>query len=289
MINRKTFNELVSEDYILLPGVYDCLSAKMAEKVGFKAVFFSGGAYSMANMGLPDIGFYNPSELINQLVKIRNFIDIPIICDIDNGFGNSIHASYICRTLESIGVNGVQIDDQILPQNLPTLGKEKMDINLLLPKLISIRNEVSKNFTIIFRTISNITSGLDEAIYRINSVSNLIDYAYVDGLKSIDEIEKVAKNSKVKLLINMNEKSIASNLEINYLKKLGYKIGLYPVSAFSIAANSIKNVYETIINEGNTLKIRSNMYDILDLYSEMKLNEKVMRNIKYYEVNKNEE
>lgn len=273
MNNRKALRKILDEDeFLILPGVYDCLSAKLAEKAGAKAVFLSGGALSIANLGKPDIGFLSLTEFASSIQKITSTINIPLISDADNGFGNAIHVGNTAKVFESLNVCGMQIDDQVLPQTFPTTSKESLSWDLTGPKIDSIRKNVSDDFIIIFRTIANITDGLEEAINRINKAKDYgADYAYVDGIKSKKELEIVSKQSKIKLLVNMNEKGIAANLPIEDIKGFGYKIGLYPVSTMAIAAKSMYDMLCDLMKEENTLKHRDKMFNPVEVYNMMGL------------------
>lgn len=273
MDNKKVLRKILDQnEFLVLPGVYDCLSAKLAEEAGAKAVFLSGGALSIAGLGKPDIGFLNLTEFANVIQKITSTINIPLISDADNGFGNAIHVGNTARIFESLNVSGMQVDDQILPQTLPTTSKESLSWDLTAPKIDSIRKNVSSDFIIIFRTIANITDGLDEAIVRINKAKDIgADYAYVDGIKSQEELEIVAKHSKIKLLVNMNEKGVAANLPIEKIKGLDYKIGLYPVSTMAIAAKSMYDMLCDLMKDESTLKHRDKMFNPVEVYNMMGL------------------
>lgn len=96
---QKLRQALQQQSYLMMPGIYDCLSAKMAENAGFQAAFFSGGAFSMATLGKPDIGFFNLTEAVHTLRRIVDSVNIPILSDGDNGFGNAIHAADTARRL----------------------------------------------------------------------------------------------------------------------------------------------------------------------------------------------
>ena len=170
---QKLRQALQQQSYLMMPGIYDCLSAKMAENAGFQAAFFSGGAFSMATLGKPDIGFFNLTEAVHTLRRIVDSVNIPILSDGDNGFGNAIHAADTARAFETIGVAGIQVDDQVLPQSIPCTSKECNEWRYVEPKLIAIRKAVSPEFVILFRTIANITDDLDKAIWRINRAAEL--------------------------------------------------------------------------------------------------------------------
>lgn len=284
MNNKKKLRKILDEtSFLILPGVYDCLSAKIAEEAGAKAVFLSGGALSIANLGRPDIGFLNLSEFTNTIQKINSTIDIPLISDADNGFGNAVHVGNTAKAFELFGASGMQIDDQVLPQTKPTTSKEALSWDLVAPKLEAIRKNVSDDFVVIFRTIANITDGIEEAIKRINKSRNLgADYAYVDGIKSKEELEIVAKEAKIKLLVNMNEKGVAANLPINDIKSLNYKIGLYPVSTMVVAAKSMCDMLSDLIKDEDTLKHRNHMFNPVEVYNMMGLSNLTDEYIKLY-------
>ena len=227
---------------------------------------------SIAGLGKPDIGFLNLTEFARSIEKIISTINIPLISDADNGFGNAIHVGNTARTFESLNVSGMQVDDQVLPQTFPTTSKESLSWDLTAPKIDSIRKNVSDDFIIIFRTITNITDGLEEAINRINKAKDYgANYAYVDGIKSREELEIVAKQSRIELLVNMNEKGVAANLPIEDIKELGYKIGLYPVSTMAIAAKSMYDMLCNLMEEENTLKYRDKMFNPIEIYNMMGL------------------
>lgn len=285
MNKKKLLREILDkEDFLILPGIYDCLSAKLAEEAGAKAVFLSGGALSIAGLGKPDIGFLNLSEFIDSIQKINSTIDIPLISDADNGFGNAIHVGNTARTLESLGVCGMQVDDQVLPQTRPTTSKESLSWDLVAPKIEAVRKNVSDDFVIIFRTIANDTCGLEEAIDRVNKAKDLgADYAYVDGIKSKEELEVVAQGAKIKLLVNMNERGVAANIPIGEIKELGYRIGLYPVSTMAIAAKSMYDMLCNLMETEDTLKYREQMFNPMDVYNMMGLTDLTEKYLKLYD------
>lgn len=267
---RETLNK---KSYMMLPGVYDCLSAKLAEKAGFDAVYLSGGALSICGLGRPDIGFLNLSEMESALHKILAAVDIPVLSDADNGFGNAIHAGDTAALYDRMGVCGMQIDDQVLPQTVPTNAKECLDWKLTAPKIKAVRKNVSDDFIVIFRTIANSTKGLEDAVRRVNLAADLgADYAFVDGIKSERELEMVSEKARIKLLINMNEKGVCADVDLEKIKRMNYRIGLYPVSAMAVAAKAFDTLFHTLQQTGSTRDCRSQMYNPVDVYNMMGLN-----------------
>jgi len=280
----KNFKEIVNENnFTILPGIYDSLTAKLAEKAGFQAIFLSGGALSITNLGKPDMGFLTLSDFKESIQKISRVVDIPIITDVDNGFGNSIHAGDTAKTVFEAGADGLQIDDQILPQDKPTTSKDALDIDLVIPKIRAMRENVDDSFTIIFRTVENYNGGVEKAVERVNLAGdNGADLVYVDGLSSYEEVLYVSENVKYPLLINMNEKGFPASLETEVVKNLGFKIALFPVSTMAITAHINEKLFETLINEQTTLSLREDMTNPLDIYNLFGLSESVEKESKKY-------
>lgn len=263
---------LKEDEFLLLPGIYDCLSAKIAEEVGFKCLFLSGGALAVTKIGKPDIGFLNLNEFRNSIENITNTISTPLIADIDNGFGNAIHAANAAKEFEKAGAEGLQIDDK----ELPALDPRKdvvLDMKLVTPKIKSIRENVSEDFLIIFRTCANLYGyGIEEAIKRINLAKDFgADVAYVDGIKSIEELKKVSENAEIDLMVNLNEKGFCGSLDIDEIKKYNYKIGLFPISTMLASAYGLYQVLEDLHKNESTMKSRNVMVEPKKVHTMMGL------------------
>lgn len=280
----KHFKNIIrDESFTILPGVYDALSAKLAEEAGANAIFISGGALSITNLGKPDIGFLTLDDFVDTINKIKRVVNVPVITDVDNGFGNAIHAGNTAKTVFNAGADGLQIDDQILPQSTPTTSKEAMDIKLVVPKIKAMRENVDESFTIIFRTVANYNGDIEDAVNRANLAGeNGADAVYVDGLTTYDEVLYVSKNVKYPLLLNMNEKGYPASLKIDEVKKLGFNIGLYPVSTMAIAANATKKLLDTLMKDETTLSLREEMVNPLDIYNLFGLTDSVEYESKKY-------
>lgn len=281
----KHFKDIIHDGkFTILPGVYDALSSKLAEEAGAKAIFLSGGALSITNLGKPDIGFLTLDDFTDAINKIKRVVKVPIITDVDNGFGNAIHAANTAQSVFDAGADGLQIDDQVLPHTKPTTSKEAIAMNLVIPKIQAIRENVDDSFTIIFRTVANYNGDVKEAVDRVNLAGeNGADVVYVDGLSTYEEVSYVANNVKYPLLLNMNEKGFPATLEINEVKKLGFNVGLYPVSTMAITANATKRLLDTLIKDETTLSLRKEMTNPADIYNLFGLETSVENESKKYE------
>lgn len=281
----KHFKDIIHDGkFTILPGVYDALSSKLAEEAGAKAIFLSGGALSITNLGKPDIGFLTLDDFTDAINKIKRVVKVPIITDVDNGFGNAIHAANTAQSVFDAGADGLQIDDQVLPHTKPTTSKEAIAMDLVIPKIQAIRENVDDSFTIIFRTVANYNGDVKEAVARVNLAGeNGSDLVYVDGLSSYEEVTYVANNVNYPLLINMNEKGFPATLEIDEVKRLGFNVGLYPVSTMAITANATKRLLDTLIKDETTLSLRDEMTNPADIYNLFGLETSVEHESKKYE------
>lgn len=281
----KHFKDILKDEkFTILPGVYDALSSKLAEEAGAKAIFISGGALSITNLAKPDIGFLTLDDFIDAINKIKRVVKVPIITDVDNGFGNAIHAANAAQSVFEAGADGLQIDDQVLPQTKPTTSKEAIAMDLVIPKIKAMRENVDESFTIIFRTVANYNGDVKEAVDRVNLAGeNGADVVYVDGLSTYEEVLYVTDNVKYPLLLNMNEKGFPATLEITEVKKLGFNIGLYPVSTMAITANATKRLLDTLMKDETTLTLRDEMTNPVDIYNLFGLQSSVENESKKYE------
>lgn len=253
-------NVLAENKFLTLPGVFDCLSSRIAEEAGFPALFLSGGALAYSLLGRPDFGFLSLDQFCSAIQRITASVKVPLLADADNGFGNAIQAANTGAAYEQVGAAGLQIDDKVLPATHP-LRDEVIDWELVAPKIQAVRNNVSSDFVIVFRTCVNLYGyGIEESIRRINLARDCgADYAYIDGIKSVAELEKVSAEAKIPLMVNLNEKGFVGGLPIDQVTQLNYSIGLFPISSMLAAAQGMIDVMGALASTGSTLGVREKM------------------------------
>lgn len=268
------------QTFTMLPGIYDCMSAQAAEQAGFPALYFSGGAFSMAQLGRPDMGFFGLTDLLIALQRVLACVNVPVITDADNAFGNAIHAANTAKMLESIGVAGIQMDDDVLPQEKPGRAKFPLSWELLAPKIRAARQSVSSDFVIILRCMLAKTDGIDAAIRRANQAVDLgVDYVYFDGITSESDLEKIADGCKVGKMINLNEQTFSATLPPEKIQEYGFTVGLYPVSSIQAAAKAYDRLFAHLALTGSTMPLRENMVmsgELLDRMGMTRLTEQYL-------------
>lgn len=260
----KELRRLLAENkFLTLPGVYDCLSARIAQEAGFPALFLSGGALAYSVLGKPDFGFLSLAEFGNAIQHIVSACRAPLLADADNGFGNAIQAANTGAVYEQLGAAGLQIDDKVLPASHPARN-EIVDWEMIGPKIQAVRDSVSDDFVIVYRTCANLYGyGVEESIRRISLARERgADYAYVDGIKSMEELKKISDEAAIPLMVNLNEKGfVGGNVPIEEVKALRYSIGLFPISSMLAAAQGMIEVMGALADRGSTLSVRDKMTD----------------------------
>jgi carboxyvinyl-carboxyphosphonate phosphorylmutase len=250
------------DDIIILPGVYDALTAKIAENVGFESAFQTGYGTSASLLGMPDFGFLNAGETLENAKRIINSVNIPILVDIDTGYGNPLNVWKIVKDLERIGAKGIFLEDQVWPKRCGHMtGKTvipKEEYILKLHAAIDARED--NEFIIVARTDSLAQFGIEEAIERGKEYERIgADVIFIEAPKTIDQMELIAKEIKAPLLANMIEEGITPNLTADQLRKIGFKMVVFPLSALYSATFAIKQTLQTLKKMGTTKELKNKM------------------------------
>lgn len=252
---------------VVLPGVFDALSARIAEQVGFDAVFQTGYGSSAALLGMPDFGLLNAGETIDNANRIIHAVNIPVIVDADTGYGNPLNVWRLVRDLESLGAAGIFLEDQIWPKRCGhMIGKDvipKDDYILKLKAALEARK--SSDFLIIARTDARAPLGLDEAIERGKAYRKAgADVIFIEAPRSVEELTKIAKEINAPLVANMIEEGLTPNLPAKELMKIGYRIAVFPLSSLYAATFAIKEVLLELKKTGTTKEVRKTMVTFRD-------------------------
>jgi methylisocitrate lyase len=285
VMHKKSIRDRIANDndIIILPGVYDALTAKIAEDVGFEAAFQTGYGTSASLLGMPDFGFLDAGETLENARRIINCVNIPILVDIDTGYGNPLNVWKIVKDLERIGAKGIFLEDQVWPKRCGHMtGKAvipKEEYILKLQAALDARED--NEFIIVARTDSLAQFGIEEAIERGKEYRKIgADVVFIEAPKTIDQMELIAKEIKAPLLANMIEEGVTPNLTANQLRKMGYKMVVFPLSALYSSTFAIKQTLQTLKKTGTTKELKNKMItfqefnDLVDLSNYNKLEKK---------------
>jgi methylisocitrate lyase len=254
---------------IMIPGAFNALAAKMVERIGFQAVYLSGGALSAGWAGLPDIGLLSQTEFAEQAAVLARATSLPVLCDADTGFGEAVNVERTVRLYEEAGVAGLHLEDQVLPKRCGHLsGKSLIDSEAMAAKIraaVSARRD--PDFVIVARTDARTVEGFDAAVQRAREfLAAGADMIFPEALESVEEFAGFAKAVNAPLLANMTEFGRSPLIPFDDLGKLGYKAAIYPLTAFRAAMHAAELVLKTLHDRGSQQDVLGQMQSRADLY-----------------------
>jgi carboxyvinyl-carboxyphosphonate phosphorylmutase len=255
------------KNIIVLPGVFDALSARIAQQVGFSAMFQTGYGSSAALLGMPDFGLLNAGETLDNARRIISAVDVPVLVDADTGYGNPLNVWKLVRDLEKLGAAGIFLEDQVWPKRCGHMaGKDVIHKDDYIPKLrAAVEARRSKEFIIVARTDARAPLGLDEAIARGKAFRKAgADVIFVEAPRTVRELRVVAEQIDAPLVANMIEDGVTPNLPAKELLKLGYRIAVFPLSALYSATFAMRQVLTELKKTGATRQTRKLMVTFKD-------------------------
>ncbi len=253
---------LKSKKPLVIPGVYDALGAKIAQKVGFEAMFQTGYGTSASLFGMPDYGFIGATETVDNARRICRAVSVPVIVDSDTGYGNALSVWKLVKELESAGASGIFLEDQKWPKRCGHMqGKEVIPQEEYTEKLsAAIDARENKNFIIVARTDARDTEGLDVAIERGKQNKKTgADAIFVEAPRSMEEMKKIGKEINAPLVANMIEGGATPLSSAETLNKIGFKIILYPLSVLYANTFATMNILKELKKSGNTTKYKQKL------------------------------
>jgi methylisocitrate lyase len=266
------FREALKQPPLMIPGVFNALVARLAERAGFRAVYQSGAALS-AGFALPDVGLVTQTEFAEQGRYLASAVSIPVISDADTGFGEALAVERTVEFFESAGLAGLHLEDQQLPKRCGHLsGKHLVSRDEMVSKLkAAVAARRDPNFVIIARTDARAVEGFDAAVERAKAyVKAGADMIFPEALETAEEFAHLAREIEVPLIANMTEFGKSPLLSAGELAKLGYAALLFPVTTLRIAMKAVETALNEMAKEGTQKRIldrmqtRAELYDLLD-------------------------
>lgn len=263
--NREKFQKMVFDQNQItnMFVAQDALSAKIAEQLGYQAIFVAGYATSAVDLGLPDRGVSDFDIMLNKCREIINATNLPVFADADTGYGNQDNVARTIQNYEQIGAAGVFLEDQKWPKKCGHMeGKEIEHTDVLADKIkTAVKNRKNNNFLIMSRTDARAVFGLDEAIKRSKTYEAAgADLIFIEAPESIEELKLIKQAfPSTPLMANMIEEGKTPDLTVDELKKLGFSIVVHPTTSVYTEAYSIKKMLETLQKDGSTKNITDQM------------------------------
>lgn len=240
---------------VTAPGVFDGLSAKIAEAAGFRTLYISGGAISRG-MGYPDVGLVTYSEMMKRLEEIRAVTTVPLVMDADTGYGNALNVIRTVRGYERAGAAALHLEDQVAPKRCGHYdGKEIVSRNEMVQKIrAAVDARLDPDFMIIARTDARDVAGLNEAIERARAYKDAgADMIFVESPASVEEIERIGRElADVPLLINMFWGGKTPLVAPDQLERMGYNLMIVPSDLQRASIRAMQRAAAVLFDHGNT-------------------------------------
>ncbi len=253
-------------EILKIPGAHDAMAGLVAKETGFEVLYLSGGAYT-ASRGLPDIGLITVSEIAERARDIIRATNLPLLVDIDTGYGGVLNAVRTAKEMVEARVAGVQIEDQDLPKKCGHLnGKNIIPAEEMAAKIRAMRETVP-TLTIIARTDAYAQEGVSGTVERALQYREAgADGIFPEGLDSAESFQRVAEKVPGPLLANMTEFGRTPYFSADQFEQWGYRMVLFPVSSLRVAAKAYANLYRILLEEGTQISVLSAMQTRQELY-----------------------
>jgi 2-methylisocitrate lyase-like PEP mutase family enzyme len=247
--------------YVMVPGAYDPLTARLVETAGFEAVYLTGGGFSRAN-GFPDLGLFTMSENVQFISRTVDTVDIPVIADMDTGYGNALNVIRSVREYEKTGVAGFHLEDQVSPKKCGHYeGKQLVSKSEMVGKIkAAVDTRTDPDLIIIARTDSRAVEGFDAAIDRMNAYLEAgADVGFVEAPVNAEEMAKIPGVLSKPALVNIFEGGKTPPLPAAELERMGFRIGIYPSQTHRAAIFASQEVLSILKRDGDAAKFESRM------------------------------
>jgi methylisocitrate lyase len=267
----RSFREvLAKEKPLIMPGVYDALSARLARQAGFEAMFISGYSVAATQLGVPDIGLLTQTEMLDAARRVCRTVDCPVIVDADTGYGGVSNIFRTIKELEAAGAGGCFLEDQVWPKKCGHMqGKKVVSLGEHVMRIRAACDaRKSRDFFIVARTDARAAeNSLEEAIKRAEACKKAgADALFIEAPQSIDELKEIAGRLEPPFVANMLEGGVTPLLDRRELAELGFTIAVFPLTGLYASAKSLTDVYGHLREKGETRDIVDKLLTFHDFH-----------------------
>jgi 2-methylisocitrate lyase-like PEP mutase family enzyme len=269
---------------LVMPGVYDALSAKLATRAGFEVIFISGYGVAATTLGEPDFGLLTQTEVVTAARAVCRATPLPVIVDADTGYGNAVNVVRTVEELGAAGAAGIFLEDQVWPKRCGHMrGKRVIPLEEQLQKLrAAVEARGSTDLFIVARTDARAAVDLDEAIRRGRAFREAgADAAFIEAPQSLEELRAVAHAVPGPLVANMVEKGLTPLQTPDELRELGYQLIVWPLSGLFASARGLAEAYGTLRRTGTTDAIRDRQMDFAEFNDVIGVEDKYALDARY--------
>ena len=278
-MNRNQIDQILDRQRVVaFPGVYDTLSAKICQRVGYPMTFVSGYSVAATSIGEPDLGLLTQTEMTDRARQICASVEIPVIVDADTGYGNSLNVHRTVNELIAAGAAGCFLEDQVWPKRCGHMrGKRIVERDQYVGKIAAAVDARGKrDFFIVARTDALADAGMDEAVRRVSAAREVgADASFIEAPGGVEELAEIGRRSPPPNVANMLEGGKTPVLPKEQLGELGFQLILYPLAALFSAATAIETVYRRLQSQGTTLGAEPGMVSFDQLNELIGVEEKI--------------
>ncbi|NYT59516.1 isocitrate lyase/PEP mutase family protein [Alcaligenaceae bacterium] len=258
---------LTQPGLLTAPGIFDMISARLADRMGFDLLYMTGYGTVASHLGLPDAGLATYTDMVNRASAFAQGSDTPIIADGDTGYGGLLNVAHTVRGYEAGGVAGIQLEDQEFPKKCGhTPGRRVIPLEDMVKKIkVASDARSSTDFLIIARTDARTTQGLDEALRRAEAYSKAgADILFVESPESEEELARIASSLDKPVLVNNVEGGRTPILPKSRLEQLGFKLAIYPATGFLAMGQALEQAYTALQQDDTNNALKGQLYEFQD-------------------------
>ena len=255
---------LANGEFIVAPGVFDLISAKIADGYGFRALYMTGYGVVASSLGLPDAGLASYTEMVDRVAKIARATRTPVIADGDTGYGGLLNVDQTVRGYEQAGAAGIQLEDQEFPKKCGHTPRRRVipRDDMVAKVAVAVAARSTENFLIVARTDARTALGLAEAIARGQAYAEAgADVVFIEAPESREEMRQIGREIDKPLLANLVDGGSTPLLSVAELQEIGYQLAIFPATAFLAMGAAMQAVYAHLKATGSSLGLQTPLYD----------------------------
>ena len=261
-----------AREFTPVPGVFDLISARIADGYGFPALYMTGYGAVASQLGLPDAGLATYTEMVERVSRICSVAQTPLIADADTGYGGLLNVQHTVRGYEGAGAAGIQLEDQQFPKKCGHTPGSRPVVELeeaVAKVAVAVETRDSPDFLVVARTDARSDYGLDEALRRAEAFAGAgADVLFVEGPRSVEEMHTICRALDLPLMANMVDGGRTPVLTADELRQAGYTLAIFPATGFLAAGAALRSVYSHIAERGSSAGLAQPLHDF-DAFSEM--------------------
>jgi 2-methylisocitrate lyase-like PEP mutase family enzyme len=250
---------------VVAPGIFDMISAKIADRLGFECLYVTGYGTVASHLGLPDAGLATYSDMVARVGQMAKLTATPLIADADTGYGGLLNVRHTVQGYEAAGACGIQLEDQEFPKKCGhMLGRRVIDAEDMAAKVrVAVESRSDPDFLVVARTDARTTLGLDESLRRAERYLEAgADVLFIESPESVEEMRRIGERFRgVPLLANMVEGGRTPLLDAKALQEIGYRIAIFPGLGFLAAGAALEAAYKALQAAGSSKDMPVPLYD----------------------------